>query len=165
MVPEKMRFGSPSNLENQLRVQAGARFSSFVRFQKKLDFGWFLELHFRAFGTFLRRKHSFLGRLKITLFCIEFCITLVPQNGIKKQSKIDPLGHLAPTWLQEGVILSQHGSRGTHPRRFSLIFHHFVIDFEVDFFRSIGPNRCLTSCANVKHPSSAAVWAYAHLDI
>ena len=47
--------------------------------------------------------------------------------------KIDPLGHLAPRWLQGGVILSQHGSRGTHPRRFSLILHHFVIDFEMDF--------------------------------
>ena len=67
------------------------------------------------------------------IFFIDFCVILVSQNGSKNQWKIDPLGHLAPRSLQEGVILSQHGSRGTHPRRFSLIFHHFVIDFEVDF--------------------------------
>ena len=55
------------------------------------------------------------------------------ENGTKNQWKIDPLGHLAPTWLEGGVILSQHGSRGTHPRRCSLILHHFVIDSEMDF--------------------------------
>ena len=58
---KKNEIWEPFKLENLVRVQAGARFCSFVRFQKKLDLGCLLELHFGAFGTFLRRKHSFLA--------------------------------------------------------------------------------------------------------
>ena len=75
----------------------------------------------------------FLGCLKINSSFYLFYIILISQNGTKNQWKINSLGHLAPRWLQGGVILSQLGSRGTHPRRCSLILHHFDIDFEVDF--------------------------------
>ena len=68
-------------------MQAGARFCSFVRFQKKLDFGCLLELHFGAFGTFLRRKHGFLGCLKITSFFIDFYIRWYPKMVPKINEK------------------------------------------------------------------------------
>ena len=94
---------------------ARARFSSFSPSQKSLDFGCFLELHFGAFGTFLRRKHGFLGRLKITAFSHRFFNTFDTSKWLPKSMKnrssrsscakmASRRCHLEPTWLQEPVF-------------------------------------------------------------
>ena len=59
MDPKNMWFRSAYNVENWDRVLARARFSGFHPFQKKIDFGLALDIHFGAFGSSMRRKQSF----------------------------------------------------------------------------------------------------------
>ena len=115
MVRKKMRFGSALNLQNQARVQAGARFQVFNHSQKKLYFGVALDSHFGVFGNSIRRKQSFQGCLKIAWFLNRFLVHFGPpkmdQKSMKNRSsgsswaKMAPRRcHLEPTWLQEPVF-------------------------------------------------------------
>ena len=111
MVRKKMRFGSALNLQNQVRVQARARFSVFNPSQKKLHFRVVLDLHFGAFVSSIRRKQGFQGCL---VFKSIFNVFWTPQNGSTTNenrssgsswAKMAPRRcHLEPTWLQEPVF-------------------------------------------------------------
>ena len=85
-------------------MQAGARFCSFVRFQKRLHLRVVLEPRFGAFGVSYRKKQSFEGCLKMSWFRDRFFYYFRPPKWHPKSTK----NHDKPKF---GAILGQDGSK------------------------------------------------------
>ena len=86
-------------------MQAGARFCSFVRFQKRLYFKLVLESRFGAFGVSYRKKTEFRGMPENVLISRSIFLTF---STSKMAPQIDKKNHNKPMF---GAILGQDGSK------------------------------------------------------